>query len=279
MRILVAVDLSMPSHDALLARTARFARQADGVVDIAYVHRADASLAEIDNYEARLKGLLAMIEEGRRGQARLVVGDEVDDAIAGASADYELVVVGPREPGALERLVKGVMSVRVLRKAHSPVLIPRGERPWGDPPRLVLGVDIEGEGQEELVDRAAEWAGRLSATLDVVYAVAEMLPQIREAQVAERAEREWQARHGEEQETLEALLARVPEARRGQALLKRGDPETVLVQASESADLVVVGNRERQGLSGWLLGAVARPVARLAVCDVLALNTAEPVTS
>ena len=274
MRILVAVDLGVSSHDVLLSRTDRFARLVGGTVDIAYVRRADASLADIDNYETRLRSLMSMIEPTRQGYTRLEVGGDVDEALVQASAGYDLVVVGPREPGALERLLKGVMSVRVIRRAHSPVLVPRGDQPYAEQPRMVVGVDIAGSVQTMLVEQAGAWAQLLGARVDLVYAVAERIPTIREANVAEKAEREWLLRHDVEMQSLRALMSHLPAAQRGDALLKRGEPEDVLVALSGNYDLAIVGNRDRPGLAGLILGAVARPVVRHARCDVLALNTA-----
>ena len=61
MRILVAVDLGVRSHDVLLARTDRIARRLQARVDVAYVRKDGASLAKIDQYETHLRSLLAMI--------------------------------------------------------------------------------------------------------------------------------------------------------------------------------------------------------------------------
>jgi nucleotide-binding universal stress UspA family protein len=53
----------------------------------------------------------------------------------------------------------------------------------------------------------------------------------------------------------------------------RGEPDDAMVQASQQADLVIVGNREREGLAR-LLGTVAQRVSRNASSDVLSLPTA-----
>ncbi len=275
MRILLAVDLATTSHDALLARTDRIARRLGARVDVVYVRREDATLAEIDHYEARLRALLAQIEPARQGVARLEAGGEVDRALAEVAEDYDLAVVGPREPGALERLLRGVMAVRVLRHARCPVLVPRGEAPWEEPPRIVAGVDIRAPVQTMLVEQAGAWAAALGGRLDLVHAVPERIPTIREATVAARAEQEWRARHEVERQSLRALLSHVPEDARGEARLERGEPEDVLLACSRAAELVVVGNRNRSGLAGLVFGPVAGTVVRQAHCDVLTLNTAD----
>jgi len=172
-------------------------------------------------------------------------------------------------------MLKGTMAVRIMLRAHCGVLVPR-KHDWAEPGRLLVGVDLKGPVQQMLVERAAHWADSLGAKLDLVYAVAERIPTIRDPVVAARAEKEWLARHHEEQLALLRLLERHVHSKvRGDVQLRRGAPEEVLVSLSEQYDLVVVGNRERQGLAGLLLGAVAQPVVRRARCDVLTLNTAD----
>ena len=74
---------------------------------------------------------------------------------------------------------------------------------------------------------------------------------------------------------LVALMALVPEEARGGCVLRRGDPEGVLVGLSREYDLLAIGNRGRAGLTGLLLGAVAGDVVRRAHCDVVTVDTAE----
>ncbi len=54
-----------------------------------------------------------------------------------------------------------------------------------------------------------------------------------------------------------------------ESLLAMGHPETVLVEASESADLVVVGARGRGSVASALLGSVSAAVARESMCPVV----------
>jgi nucleotide-binding universal stress UspA family protein len=218
--------------------------------------------------------MLSKVEGTRRGKPLCQPGIPVE-VLVDLSSEYDALVVGPREPGAMERMLRGTMAVRVLLRAHCPVLIPRSTE-WAEgTARVLVAVDIHGSHQDKVVDYAADWAGVLDGRLDAVYAVAETIPHIKEATVRERAEREWLARHQSEMRSVETILAEVPDRVRGKALLRRGQPEAALVNLSSEYHLVVLGNREREGLAGMLLGAVAQHVVRNASCDVLTLPTAD----
>ena len=89
-----------------------------------------------------------------------------------------------------------------------------------------------------------------------------------------RAEKHWAQLFAAERDKLEALLKEhVPSGARGDARLLHGEPDDALIQASRTVDLIVVGNREREGLAR-LLGTVAQRVVRQAQSDVLSLPTA-----
>ena len=73
MRILLAVDLSFPNHDWLTQRSDEFAHRMGGVLDVLYVRKTDASLADIDYFDNRLSAILNQVSPDRRGRARLEV--------------------------------------------------------------------------------------------------------------------------------------------------------------------------------------------------------------
>ncbi|WP_298075865.1 universal stress protein [uncultured Corynebacterium sp.] len=64
-------------------------------------------------------------------------------------------------------------------------------------------------------------------------------------------------------------------AKKVRAVLKEGDPVEALMSIvkSEEADLLVVGNRGINSLTGRLLGSVPADAARQAECDVMIVHT------
>lgn len=268
MKVLVGIDLNVSGHDWLLERATHLATGIDGRVDLVYV--APQRTKEL---VAKLTGMLKMlIPEDRQGQARVESGDPAD-VLVSLSTEYDVLVIGPREPSALQRFLVGPMAVRILRKSACPILVPRAERPFPAAPRMLVGLDIRGVGLNRILDFAVDWSGRLSGTVDAVFAVPGNLPPIRNKEVRESVIREFLATQEPERRALADILKALPEDRRGKAHVEVGEPEDVLVRMSAGYEIVLVGNRGRTGLTRLLMGNVANHVVRTAACDVLVLPT------
>ena len=272
MRIAVGIDLRTTGHGWLVERAGAWARALEGQVDLVYFSTGgdDATHAQ------RLDVLLATLGPNQRGEAKVIAGAAPAEGLVKLSRSHDLLVVGSREPAALERWLLGPMATRVLRHAEAAVLVPRREAPPPDSPRLLVGVDVtEPETAAVVLGIASSWAQRLGGTLDALFAVTSALPPIADKAVREKAEREWTARNERERHRLERLLEEhVPQEHRGTARIGRGEPDDALIAASADYDLIMVGNRDREGLAQLVLGTVAQRVVRTAHSDVLSLPTA-----
>ena len=68
--------------------------------------------------------------------------------------------------------------------------------------------------------------------------------------------------------------ANVPEGLTIEHHVVEGGPGAVLLEAAESADLIVVGSRGHGGFTGLLLGSVGQQVTGHAACPVVVVPTA-----
>ncbi|MEQ1568750.1 MAG: universal stress protein [Myxococcota bacterium] len=261
MRALVGIDLRATGHEWLVERAGLYAARLGGPLDLVYFHGGPIDAAEADQQRERLADLMLALPDATRGAPRIETTTAPEGFVA-LSAEYQVLVVGSREPPALERLLHGPMASRVLRQAKCPVLVPRGERPAGAAPRLLVGVDVEGPAPTDVLDWADRWAGWLGGTVHVAYAAA-----------AHRGD--WVSVRESYRVKLESMLEQhVREPHRGAATVRRGEPEEMLIAMSHDYDLVLVGNRDREGLARIMLGAVANGIVRRAACDVVSLPTA-----
>lgn len=270
--VLVGIDLRTKGHGWLVRRAADYALARGSAVDLVYVAGSSVSDADRTAHEAALRALLGDVPEAARGRGRVETMDPVEGLLS-LTGEYELLVLGSREPTTFERLMRGPMATRVLRSARCAVLVPRGEEGPGDAPRMLVGVDLGGPSPERLIEMSAPWVTAFGGTLHALYVDGAGMPRIADRSVREAAEREWRKSRAPMVESLRGLLSGLPEANRGEPVLESGNPEAVLSQLSADYDVVLVGNRDRHGLSRLLLGAVADLVVRRACSDVISLPT------
>lgn len=271
MRILVGVDLEAGGHEWLLDRAAAWAKRLGGRVDLAYVL---GDHAEAPDHRTRLLAVSLRLPEAHRGEVRVEKGEPAEGLVR-LSGEYQLLFMGSREPPALERLLKGHMATRVLRQSRCAVLVPRSDRPLSDPPRLLVGVDVDGPDPATVLRLTAQWADRLQGLVVAVFAEPGHLPHMPDRDYREAADREWHAMRAPKRARLEALVRQhVPEKERGEVLVRRGEPDEVLVELSKDHDLMIVGNRTRTGIAGFVFGPVGGQVVRRAHCDVLVVPSA-----
>ncbi len=269
MRSLVGVDLQAPYHEWVVERAIPLVQLIGGQVDIGFVG------PEEEESRRRLETLMALVPEPQRGEIRLESGG-VSQKLVEWSDDYDLLVLGPREPSAIQRVLRGAIVQRVLKVSRCAVIIPRQVEHLRGRWKCLVGVDIHGKYCQDVVAMAAKWTQTFEGELDAVYAIQDPMPVIPDNALRARAAREWKLSREPERLKLDALLREeVAEEHRGQAVIARGEPEDVLGELSAGYDVVVVGNRNREGLTRFLYGAVSQNISRNANCDVLTLPTAK----
>lgn len=187
-------------------------------------------------------------------------------ALAQASEDARMVVLGTHGRGSLGTLVHGSVSRHVIRHARCPVVV---AHPAGDSHGVIAGLDLRAP--EPLLPTAFDQAAARKAQLTVFRTVA--MPAFVGAGLGapavgvnlddiERGER------SEAEQAVAPWSAKHPEVR-VEVRVVRGDPRQVLIDASKHGDLVVVGAHGSGWFPGLTLGSTSAAVAEHAHCPVL----------
>jgi nucleotide-binding universal stress UspA family protein len=189
-----------------------------------------------------------------------------------------LVVVGSRGLSPLRRALLGSVSGSVVRHAHCPVLVVRGERlaEKGYPPgRVVLALD----GSREAADAgrvAAEISNATGSELHLVYVSAAESPYYPGPEMPEIGEGYLERLHERARDWVDDQAERlkaegvIVEA----AHLRLGTPDREIVRLGEElgAGLIALGSRGLGGVRRALVGSVSDSVVRHAHCPVLVVR-------
>jgi nucleotide-binding universal stress UspA family protein len=176
------------------------------------------------------------------------------------SKDAELVAVGTYGRGALARGFLGSVSSGLIHHAHCPVAVIRDEDPrMPHPSEAPVLVGIDGSPASELATAIAfDEASRRGVGLVAVHAWSDR-------EILELPGLDWSAVKAEEERLLAEGLAgwqeRYPDVT-VYKLLICDRPARVLVETSETAQLVVLGSHGRGGFTGMLLGSVSNAVVQ-----------------
>lgn len=173
------------------------------------------------------------------------------------SSRAELMVVGSYGSGAFAPGLLGSVSSSLVRRAQCPIAVIRDEKP--PPAQAPVLVGIDGSPASELATAIAfDEASRRHVDLIAVHAWSDV-------EIFELPGLDWSAVKAEEERSLAERLAgwqeRYPDVT-VQRKLVCDRPARVLVETSESAQLVVLGSHGRGGFTGLLLGSVSNAVVQ-----------------
>jgi nucleotide-binding universal stress UspA family protein len=185
-----------------------------------------------------------------------------------SSTGADLIVVGTHDHSRVAELVLTSVSHRVLLHATQPTLLVKGQ---AKPVRKVL-IAIEGRTDGA---RICEWLlshpFRTPMEVTVLTAVA-IVPVLEEAPAAAFAVWSDQvARQAEECVQACARHLTQPQFTTSSCVMK-GDPVSVISDASKAFDLVVVGSHGREGVDRFLLGSVSHAIVHHVSSPVLVIR-------
>ncbi len=195
-----------------------------------------------------------------------VAQEEPVAAILAAADGAAMTVLGTRGRGGFAALLLGSVSLRVAARTRCPLVVARGDRPLNVVDRVLVGVRDEAD--VAVVRFALGAASRSNAAVraihvwnpyDEVGRMATQIDTVREIHVIHerRLDRTMKTARGDR-----------PDATVAQEVIV-GRVAAELVEASVSADLLVVGAHPSPGPLGGRLGLVGHAVLHHAECPVV----------
>jgi nucleotide-binding universal stress UspA family protein len=223
----------------------------------------------------RVERLLAEAEERARtvtpeaDVSRAVVTGEPLTVLVAQSRAAELVVVGSRGMGSFVGLMVGSTAVHLAAHGRCPVLVVREQGERTGP--IVVGVDGSPAGAGA-VDFAFAEAALRGAGIVALHAWTTWDTPMPPAQdEAMPYANEPEALAAREERLLSEALAGHQQTYPGVSLKREvvhGGTREALIEASRSAQLLVVGARGRGGFAGLLVGSVSQAMLHHAHCPV-----------
>ncbi len=226
--------------------------------------------------EARLNSIEAeLAKQGLRFKGIALKGDPTKDIVQLASNDKsDLIIMGKRGHGLIDRLLIGSTTLRVLKESHIPVLAvkKRDEKDAAEIKNILVPLDIS-EKEDSALEYAIELANTLNANLSVLhivrlesfdfeipYNLLENLIPYASAELEKRVEKL-------------KLKVGIKSEIKTEAIHGLNTALSIANYASsKNIDLIVINTHGRKGIKRLILGSVTEKVIQESHCSVLALK-------
>jgi nucleotide-binding universal stress UspA family protein len=299
MKVLIGVDGSSGSFEAT-ALAGRLLSPAKDQIGFYYAPAEPPRPDGTDMRERARRALSAAVfaktrehlPEAFRAKVETVIGVQRPDrglVVAAQQWRADLIVVGARGLGPIQRLLLGSVSQAVVHDAGVPVLVVRHDAVrHSSSLKLLLGFDsANAEMQADVLSEftwPAEASGRVAAVVETM--VAGPLPDWLEQQArdteSEAMAQAWVCKHEEEMQLRRSQLAAYQQQlpapfHKLPPLVIEGHPAEEILKLidSESIDLVVVGRTVSGAMKRMLMGSTSIKVLTHAPCSVLVIPPLE----
>lgn len=227
-----------------------------------------------------LRALDAALVRVQRAAPGLDVSGSLDDrapipALLEAARNSGLVVVGCRGLTEFAGLLLGSVSASITAHASCSVAVVRGSGPVRTDAPVVVGIDGSG-GDDATLTAAFEEAVARKTGLLAVHAWSDMTLETAAGTVTgvwPTWDRLRQEAVNRVEATLDTWRAKYPSVWVSTHVI-RDRPAVALLEAGQTAQLLVVGSHGRGGFAGMRLGSVARRLVHHADCPVLIVRHA-----
>jgi nucleotide-binding universal stress UspA family protein len=300
MKALVGIDGSEGSFEAVRQSARLLNPAADSIVLYFSPPQVRASGSQVDPalLERGRNAIADVVFDAARQHLPAVFASNVQTMVgtqrarsgvvaAAESTRADLIAVGARGMGPIERLVLGSTSQSVVQSARVPVLVARPERSPSDSAALRVLLACDGSDMDdqlaEVVNSLTWPAGSVAQVITVVESLyaGEIPDWLKKKTVSPETDamaQAWQQEFDSDKQKLReqvgGLCQRLPEAFRCDPLLAEGHAaEQILKQAEVmNANLVIVGARAVGPLARWVLGSTSEKVLSQAPCSVLLIR-------
>lgn len=198
------------------------------------------------------------------------------DMLLEMSKSATMIVMGSRGLGGLSGMVLGSVSGAVVSHASCPVVVVREDSAVNDDTKygpVVVGVDGS-EVSQQATEYAFAEADARGSELIAVHTWMDMQVQASLAGLA-AAQQQWDDVEREQTEMLieriKPLIDKYPNVP-VKKIITRDRPVRALAEASEGAQLLVVGSHGRGGFKGMLLGSTSRALLQSAPCPMMVVR-------
>ena len=198
------------------------------------------------------------------------------DMLLDISQDVTMIVMGSRGLGGFSGMVMGSVSAAVVSHAKCPVIVVREESDVSTATKygpVVVGVDGTGVAEKAIEMAFAEASAR-KAPLRAVHTWIDMQVQASLAGL-NAAQKQWEEIEEDQKRLLAERISgykdKYPDVEVEQ-IITRDRPVRALADASEDAQLLVVGSHGRGGFRGMLLGSTSRALLQEAPCPLMVVR-------
>jgi nucleotide-binding universal stress UspA family protein len=214
---------------------------------------------------------------------KILKGEPADRILKTAKRERaDLILMGTRGHGLLDRMLIGSTTLEVLRKSGVPILaFKEGEKSRKAIRHVLVPLDLY-QRDDSALDYAMEFAGRVGARVTVVYVLkmtgpAYAMPTVLKS-ILDGSSREM-AKRVEEAQLRHRNSVTDPEHRLADTKIKtkviHGINTAVTISDFASAkkvDLIVINKHSTKGIARKLLGSVTEKVIQISHCSVLTVR-------
>ncbi len=184
--------------------------------------------------------------------------------------EYDLVIVGTRDTGPLQRVLVGSTAMKLLRKCPCPVWVTRPPAP--NPTQAILVAhDLTAVGHQAL-ELGVSLSELTGGRLHILHAL--QLPEFDEAFPARIKHDDLERRKADAKQQLTTQATDFGLKSHPDISVVMGRPSDAILQAIDrhQIELLVMGTIARTGIRGLLMGNTAERLMPLLPCSVLAIK-------